>query len=75
MEKYLHSEYLSVDLNSKYDKVTLSEVYKAIVGQVNINAQELQEIRICIPPVNLQNAYATFVNEFESKKDYEKRTC
>ena len=30
---------------------------KSIVGQANINAQELQNIKILIPPVELQNAY------------------
>jgi type I restriction enzyme S subunit len=30
---------------------------KSIVGMANINAQELQEIKIMIPPVILQNQF------------------
>ena len=31
---------------------------KGIVGQANINAQELQNIRIPVPPIELQNEFA-----------------
>ena len=41
-------EYLSAILNSKYGKRTLLDMCKSIVGQANINAQELQNIDILI---------------------------
>ena len=50
-------EYLSAVLNSSYGKKTLAEMCKAIVGQANINAQELQNIQILIPPIELQHKF------------------
>lgn len=55
-------EYLSSVLNSQFGKQTLSDMCKAIVGQANINAQELQNIAILIPPIELQREFALFVD-------------
>lgn len=55
-------EYLSAVLNSQYGKQTLSDMCKAIVGQANINAQELQNIAILIPPIELQREFALFIH-------------
>lgn len=60
--------YLSAILNSKYGKGTLFEMCKAIVGQANINAQELQNIKILIPPLYLQNQFAGYVAKVEQCK-------
>lgn len=49
--------YVSAFLNSKYGKTTLLNMCKSIVGMANINAQELQNIRISIPPIEVQNNY------------------
>lgn len=56
-------DYLSAVLNSQYGKQTLADMCKAIVGQANINAQELQNIAITIPPVELQRQFSQFVNQ------------
>lgn len=56
-------DYLSAVLNSQYGKKTLADMCKAIVGQANINAQELQNIAICIPPVELQRQFSQSVNQ------------
>ena len=56
-------DYLSAVLNSQYGKKTLADMCKAIVGQANINAQELQNIAICIPPVELQRQFSRSVNQ------------
>ena len=61
--------YLSAVLNSRYGKGTLFDMCKAIVGQANINAQELQDIKILIPPIHLQNQFADFVTKVEQTKD------
>jgi type I restriction enzyme S subunit len=53
-----NADYISGFLNSKYGKSVLFAMCKAIVGQANINAQELQDIQIPIPPIELQNEYA-----------------
>ncbi|MCZ8021516.1 MAG: restriction endonuclease subunit S [Cyclobacteriaceae bacterium] len=57
--------YISSYLNSKHGKKTLLGMCKNIVGMANINAQELQEIRIMIPPVNLQNQFEEKVKQLK----------
>lgn len=60
--------YLSAVLNSQYGKQTLYDMCKAIVGQANINAQELQNIVILIPPLELQKQFAGFVEQTDKSK-------
>jgi type I restriction enzyme S subunit len=60
--------YLSAVLNSYYGKLTLQAMCKTIIGQANINAQELQGIRILIPPLRLQNRFAAFVQQVDKTK-------
>ncbi len=50
--------YISAYLNSKHGKAVLRNMCKNIVGMANINAQELQDIIIAMPPVELQKAFA-----------------
>ncbi len=49
--------YISAYLNSKHGKETLMHMCKSIVGMANINAQEMQDIKILIPTIELQNRY------------------
>ena len=56
-------EYIAGYLNSRHGKVMLRSMAKAIVGQANINAQELRSIKIAMPPFKLQKAYASAVAE------------
>jgi len=60
--------YISAYLNSKHGKTTLYSICKNIIGMANINAQELQDIGILIPPVHLQNQYAEIVNNVKQKR-------
>ena len=60
--------YLSKVLNSKYGKDTLFNMCKSIIGQANINAQELQEIKVTIPPLPLQQQFSDFVEHVETLK-------
>lgn len=60
--------YLSCVLNSDYGKTTLLGMCKSIIGQANINAQELQNIKILIPPIELQNKFASFVEHVDKLK-------
>lgn len=55
-------------LNSKHGKKTLENMCKNIVGMANINAQELQNIRIHLPPIDLQSKFASMVEEIEKQK-------
>ena len=61
-------EFLSAILNSKYGKNTLSGMCKSIIGQANINAQELQSINIFIPPIQMQTCYVKIVTKIEAQK-------
>ncbi|WP_422448523.1 MULTISPECIES: restriction endonuclease subunit S [unclassified Endozoicomonas] len=49
--------YISAYLNSKHGKRTLMNMCKSIVGMANINAQEMQDIKILIPPIEEQVKY------------------
>ncbi|MBL5922754.1 restriction endonuclease subunit S [Lelliottia amnigena] len=53
--------FISGYLNSSHGKKTLTNMCKSIVGMANINAQELQDIKIVIPPIELQNNYEKIV--------------
>ena len=53
--------YVSGYLNSTHGKRTLEARAKSIVGMANINAQEMQEIPLLIPPIELQEKYARIV--------------
>ncbi len=64
--------YISGYLNSTHGKTTLQNMCKSIVGMANINAQELQEISILIPPIELQRKYEDVVLSIKEKlKAYE----
>jgi type I restriction enzyme S subunit len=47
---------------------------KAIVGMANINAQEFQDIKILIPPIELQTQFAEIVSKAEILKEYFKES-
>ena len=59
--------YISGYLNSKHGKLTLRSMCKSIVGMANINAQELQDIKLLLPPKQLQDKYAKIVIETKNK--------
>lgn len=55
-------------LNSIHGKKTLLGMCKSIIGMANINAQELQGIKILIPPIKLQTQFAQIVEKTETLK-------
>lgn len=55
-------------LNSKWAKLNLNNMCKNIVGMANINAQELQDIKILKAPIELQNQFAVRVQAIEAQK-------
>lgn len=55
-------------LNSKYGKAKLFNLCRNIVGMANINANELQKIKILKPPTTLQNKFAQIVEKVKSIK-------
>ena len=62
------SDYISGYLNCQHGKLVLEHMCKNIVGMANINAQELQDIEILIPPIELQQEYEKKVNEIRGQK-------
>lgn len=61
------NEYIAGYLNSEHGKTTLRSICKSIIGMANINAQELQDIPILIPPLDLQRKYARIVQKVVSQ--------
>ena len=66
-------EYISAYLNSQFGKRLLYGMCKAIVGQANINAQELQDIAIMVPPRSLQDEFAAFIQKVCNTKKLAER--
>ncbi len=69
-----NSEFISAFLNSQYGKKLLRNMAKNIVGMANINAQELENIDIYIPPISLQNKFSEIVIEIEEQKKLVRKT-
>lgn len=59
--------YVSGYLNSTHGKQTLTSRAKSIVGMANINAQEMQDIPLLLPPIELQNKYARIVEAVHAR--------
>ena len=61
-------EFLSAFLNTDFSKKTLSEMCKAAIGQANINAQEMQNIGLYLPPLELQRQFVQFKKQADKSK-------
>jgi type I restriction enzyme, S subunit len=61
-------EFLSTYLNTTYSKRTLRGMCKSIIGMANINATEIQAMRIPQPPTRLQRDFARKVAAVEKLK-------
>ena len=61
-------EFLSAFLNTDFSKQMLLNLCKAAIGQANINAQELQNIGIYLPPVDLQRSFVSFKRQLDKSK-------
>ncbi len=60
--------YLARFLNTSYAKRSLRGMCKSIIGMANINATEIQAMKIAIPPLALQQAFAARIQAIESLK-------
>jgi type I restriction enzyme S subunit len=65
-------EYISAFLNSGYGKRVLRGMAKSIIGMANINARELQSVRIPAAPLDLQRAFAARLRLVEEQKKVQK---
>jgi type I restriction enzyme, S subunit len=57
--------YVAGYLNSAHGKQALVSRAKSIVGMANINAQEMQDIPLLLPPIELQNKYSRIVEALQ----------
>ena len=64
----LNPRYLSEFLNFPSTKKFLRNIAKGAVNQANINAKELQDISIPLPPLSLQNEFADFVAQVDKSQ-------
>ena len=60
--------FVSKFLNTGYSKLLLRTICKNASGQSNINAKEMQNIKIYVPPISLQNEFANFVQQVDKSK-------
>lgn len=68
VNKRILPEFLSSFLNADFSKQMLLGMCKAAIGQANINAQELQDIELYLPPIALQRKFVDFKSETGRQK-------
>lgn len=61
-------EFVSAFMNTDFSKQMLLGMCKAAIGQANINAQELQNIGIYIPPIQIQKDFVSFKAQVDKSK-------
>lgn len=66
--KMMLPEIFSQYMNHKTLKKILRGMAKGAVNQANINAKELQSIKIYVPNMKLQDEFVTFVNQVDKSK-------
>ena len=64
----IHSKFLLFFMNSEFMKKLLYNKAKNIVGMANINAKELEDFSIILPPIELQNKFAERTEKIEKLK-------
>lgn len=67
-------KFFSMYMNTDEMKLHLRTIAKGAVNQANINAQELQEIPIYLPPIELQNQFADFVRQVDKSREEVKKS-
>lgn len=68
------SEFIAGHLNSRYGKLYLQKIAKNIVGMANINAQEVQNIPIIIPPIESRQKFASIVKQVEQLRKHQSQS-
>ncbi len=61
-------EFLSEFLNTEFSKQMLLAMCKTAIGQANINAQEMQNIGLYLPPIELQRKFVQFKEQADKSK-------
>lgn len=61
-------EYLAGFLNTPYAKRMLRAMCKSIIGMANINATEIQAVKIAQPPISIQREFGLRITAVERQK-------
>lgn len=56
----VHAEYLGAFMNLPGTKRVLRSMCKSIIGMANINAKEVQGLKMPLPPIDLQGQFAAY---------------
>ena len=67
-------EYIAGFLNSGYGKSVLKSMCKSIIGMADINAKEVQSIRIPLPPRHLQAKYVEMLQAVAALREMQERS-
>lgn len=62
----LHPCYLWAFMNSRHMKRVLFDTARGAIGQANINSKELKAFPVAVPPLTLQQNYATRLEDIRS---------
>ncbi|CAB1244806.1 Methylase_S domain-containing protein [Clostridiaceae bacterium BL-3] len=64
----VNNDYVSILLNNSYGKLQMKNKLKTSAGQYTINQTGISEIKITVPPIQLQNQFADFVKQADKLK-------
>lgn len=62
----LHPSYLWAFMNSRHMKRVIFDTARGAIGQANINSKELKAFPVAVPPLTLQQSYATRLADIRS---------
>ena len=74
LSKNLKPRYISAMFNLPRMKLLLKKMAKGAVNQANINSKELASILVPIPPLDLQQQFATKIEAIEHQKELIKQS-
>lgn len=67
-------EYLGRFLNTAFAKKMLRGMCKSIIGMANINATEIQAMKIAMPPLAMQREFGQRIKAIESQKETHRKS-
>ncbi len=66
----INPKYMNYLFNSKIGRLQIDMTSRQILGQANINSQELKEFIFPIPELEIQNEIVWILDEFNTRKEY-----
>ena len=74
LSDYVSPRFIAKMFNLPSMKLLLKKMAKGAVNQANINSKELASIKIPIPPLSLQQSFATKIEAIERQKELIKQS-